>query len=54
MRREKVLFLKKKNQKNFWSASRGVGTSVATHAGIKVFFASFFFKKKKTLLFHAS
>jgi hypothetical protein len=26
MRREKVLFLKKKNQKNFCSASRGVET----------------------------
>ncbi len=47
-RKQDVLFLKKKNQKNFRSASRVCGTRAGSR-GDKVFFASFFFKKKKTL-----
>jgi hypothetical protein len=53
MRREEVLFLKKKNQKNFCSASRGVGTGGGIHPGDKSFFASFF-SKKEVLASYAS
>jgi len=45
-----LLFLKKKKQKDFYML--GTGRAAATHSKpnlIKVFFASFFFRKKKTL-----
>jgi hypothetical protein len=49
--KEAVLFLKKKNQKNFCPY---VGAPAVPQRESKVFFASFLFTKKKTLTSYAS